>query len=324
MTDSSNASRTMLMDLNSLQWSDNMLADFGIKKECLARIKLSSSDNFGTVTDVPSIAGVTIGGVIGDQQGACLGHLLKVGEVKNTYGTGCFILANVGTKPVKSTHGLLSTLCYSLGEGKTWYALEGAVEIAGAAIQWAKSVNLISSASELEELASTVDDCGDLYFVPAFNGLFSPYWRDDARGLMIGININTTRGHISRCLLESPCLRTREVVDSMQKDSEHPITRMSVDGGMTVNSLLLQVQANYSKLQIVRKREKEVTGIGAAIAAGLAVGYWGDIDEVESKIKVDRVFESQISDEARARKYKRWSQAVERSIGFGWEYNDQE
>ncbi len=168
-----------------------------------------------------------------------MGHLLKEGEVKNTYGTGCFILANVGTKPVKSTHGLLSTLCYSLGEGKTYYALEGAVEIAGAAIQWAKSVNIITSAGELEGLAKSVSDCGDVYFVPAFNGIFSPYWRDDARGLLIGIGINSNRGHLARALLEAPCLRTKEVVEAMAKDSGHSISKMNVDGGMSVNNFML-------------------------------------------------------------------------------------
>ena len=162
-------------------------------------------------------------------------------------------------------------------------------------------------------------DCGDLYFVPAFNGLFSPYWRDDARGLLIGLNLNTQRGHIARAILEAPCLRTKEVVEAMAKDAGYQVKKMNVDGGMTVNNFMLQQQADFTKITIVRKRETEVTGIGAAIAAGLHVGFWKDIHEVESKIQVDCVFESKVSDESRAKKYKRWTQAVERSIGFGWE-----
>lgn len=194
---------------------------------------------------------------------------MKPGEVKNTYGTGCFILANVGVTPIQSQHGLLTTLCYSLGPEHTYYALEGAVEVAGAALQWAKSVGLINTVKELEHMCYQVEDCGDVYFVPAFNGIFSPYWRDDARGLLIGMSLNTTRGHIARALLEAPCLRTGEVVQAMVKDSGLDIVKMAVDGGMSVNGYLLQRQADYTNVQIVRKQESEITGIGAAIAAGL-------------------------------------------------------
>lgn len=257
--------------------------------------------------------------MIGDQQAACLGHVLREGEVKNTYGTGCFIMANVGTKPVSSSHGLLTTMCYSLGEGRSYYALEGAVEIAGAAVQWAKSVGLIQSTKELEPLCNGVSDCGDVYLVPAFNGIFSPYWRDDARGLVIGIGINTTKGHLARALLEAPCLRTKEVLDAMVKDSGRTIKKMNVDGGMSVNTFMMQQQADFTKIAITRKKETEVTGLGAAIAAGLKVSFWASLEEAESKILIDRVFEATISDEARERKYKRWTQAVERSIGFGWD-----
>ncbi|CDW76220.1 glycerol kinase [Stylonychia lemnae] len=318
LTDSSNASRTMLMDIHQLQWSDFMLGEFGIKKECLPEIRVSSSDNYGEISTIACVNGVQITGVIGDQQSACLGHLLKVGEVKNTYGTGCFILKNVGAKPVQSTHGLLTTLCYSLGEGQTYYALEGAVEVAGAAIQWAKSVGLLGAVKELESLCYSVDDCGDVYFVPAFNGIFSPYWRDDARGLMIGISLNTTKGHIARAILEAPCLRTAEVVTAMAKDSGYQVTKMNVDGGMSVNNFVLQSQADFTNVEIVRKKESEITGIGAAIAAGLKVGFWANIEEVEKKIEIDRSFKSDITESQRDKKLKRWQQAVERSLGFGW------
>ena len=209
-------------------------------------------------------------------------------------------------------------MCYKIGDD-TYYALEGAVEIAGAALQWAKSVGFIDDPKDLEAIARTVDDCGDVYFVPAFQGIFSPYWRDDARGTWIGFGSNTTKGHLVRSMLEAPCLRTSEVVDSMTKDSGKKVTIMSVDGGMTVNNLVMQTQADFMDAQIVRKEESEITGVGAAIAAGLHVKFWDNLEEVENKIKVERVFSPDMSKEDREKKRKRWSQAVQRSIGFGWE-----
>jgi len=211
------------------------------------------------------------------------------GEVKTTYGTGCFILTNVGPKPVQSTAGLLSTVCYKIGD-ETQYALEGAVEVAGAAISWAKSVGLITDTSLIEQEALNVADCGDVYFVPAFQGIFSPYWRDDARGLLIGMNMNTKRGHLMRALLEAPCFRTAEVINAMEKDLHAHIGKMSVDGGMTVNDLLMQTQANFINAQIERKAEKEITAVGAAIAAGLSVGFWKELDDVRARIQVEAVF----------------------------------
>lgn len=193
------------------------------------------------------------------------------------------MLKNTGEVPVQSTHGLLTTVCYRIGE-KTYYALEGAVEVAGAAIQWAKQIGLVSDVKKIEEEALLVKDCGDVYFVPAFQGIFSPYWREDARGLLIGMSLNTNRGHLMRALLEAPCLRTTEVVLAMVKDSKIPIKSMAVDGGMTVNNTLLQMQADFMNADIVRKQEKEITSIGAAIAAGLYVKFWNSIDDVESKI----------------------------------------
>lgn len=214
VTDSSNASRTMLMDINTLEWSDKMLAEFEIEKRWLPEISKSSSANFGEIAlvkGVEALAGVPITGVLGDQQAACLGHILMPGEVKNTYGTGCFMLMNTGDKAVQSSAGLLTTLCYRLGD-RTCYALEGAVEVAGAAVEWAKSIGLVTKASAIEGEALSVPDCGDVYFVPAFQGIFSPYWRDDARGCLIGMTMNTNRGHLMRALLEAPALRSTEVM----------------------------------------------------------------------------------------------------------------
>jgi glycerol kinase len=200
-------------------------------------------------------------------------------------------------------------MCYKIGDN-TQYALEGAVEIAGAAIQWAKSVGFIDGPKELETLALTVKDCGDVYFVPAFQGIFSPYWRDDARGLWIGFGTNTKKGHLVRSMLEAPCLRTCEVVESMSKDSGKQVTKMSVDGGMTVNNFMMQTQADFMNAIIVRKESTEVTGIGAAIAAGLYVNFWNNLEEVENKLKVEKEFNPNMDEEARSKKLKRWSQAV--------------
>lgn len=185
-------------------------------------------------------------------------------------------------------------------------------------MQWAKSVGIFNNYDELEPLARSVDDCGDVYFVPAFNGIFSPYWRDDARGLLIGMGINTTKGHLARALIEAPCLRAREVIDAMVQDSNKKIERVSVDGGLTVNNFLLQTQADFTNIDVVRKREKEITGIGAAIAAGLNAGVWESLEELESIIKVDKVFSGTLTEEQRTKKFTRFEQAVERSIGFGW------
>ena len=220
VTDSTNASRTMLMDIETLEWSRENLEFFGVKESWLPSIVKNSSDDFGKVNgnECTLLADVPITGLLGDQQAACLGHVLAPGEVKTTYGTGCFILTNVGDKPVLSTNGLLTTVCYRI-DNQTQYALEGAVEVAGAAVKWAKSIGLVTEEARISEEALTVTDCGDVYFVPAFSGLLSPHYRDDARGLLIGMSLNTTRGHLMRALLEAPCLRTAEVVEAMAQDS---------------------------------------------------------------------------------------------------------
>lgn len=237
-TDSSNASRTMLMDIGKLEWSEYMLSQFEISKDWLPDINKSSSDIYGTVEGLGRLDGVPITGVLGDQQAACLGHLLKPGQIKNTYGTGCFMLSNVGEVPVQSKHGLLTTVCYRLGE-KTFYALEGAVEMAGAAVSWAKKVGIVTDVRKLEEECLTVSDNGDVYFVPAFQGIFSPHWRSDARGCLIGMSLNTERGHLMRALIEGPCFRSAEVMTAMTKDSGNCVNSMVVDGGMTVNNLMM-------------------------------------------------------------------------------------
>jgi len=309
----------MLMDINTLDWSDKMLSEYKIHKSWLPTIIKDSNGKFGAVSSslIPELNGVPITGVLGDQHASCLGHILKEGQVKNTYGTGCFMLQNTGANAVQSNHGLLTTICYRVN-GNTQYALEGAVEIAGAAIQWAKSVGFIASPKELEPLASSVEDCGDVYFVPAFQGIFSPYWRDDARGLWIGFGSNTKREHLARSILEAPCLRTAEVVKAMREDSGKNVTSMAVDGGMTVNNFMMQLQANFMNATIIRKQEQEITCIGAAIAAGLGVKYWTSLADIEDKIKVDKEFKPQMSEEDRQKKMDRWSQAVQKSIGFGW------
>ena len=223
---------------------------------------------------------------------------MREGQVKTTYGTGCFILQNVGEKPILSKNGLLGTVCYRIGD-KTYYALEGAVEVAGAAISWAKSVGIITDTKQIEPEALSVSDCGDVYFVPAFGGLLSPHYRDDARGLLIGMSQNTERGHLMRAFIEAPCLRTAEVVQAMSSDAEKRVTKMAVDGGMTVNNLMMQTQSDLINAEIVRKHEKEITSCGAAIAAGLQVGYWESLEALEQSIKTERVFKPEKSHEWR-------------------------
>lgn len=297
------------MDINTLEWSDKMISEFGLDKKWLPTIHKSSSSMFGRVQGLGALDGVPITGVLGDQQSACLGHLLKPGQVKNTYGTGCFMLGNTGETPIQSTHGLLTTVCYRIGD-KTYYALEGSVEMAGAAVKWAKTVGIVHDVKMIEEEAKTVPDSGDVYFVPAFQGIFAPYWRSDARGCLIGMSLNTKRGHLMRALLEGPCFRTTEVVEAMGKDSGKRVESMVVDGGMTVNDTMMQTQSDLTNADIIRKQEKEITGVGAAIAAGLEVKFWDSLDDVESKILVDRVFTPKISTEERKDRLARWSDAV--------------
>lgn len=327
VTDVSNASRTMLMNLKTLDWDKTILTALGIPAEILPKI-ISNSEVIGKIGIGWPIAGVPIAGCLGDQHAAMLGQACKKGEAKSTYGTGAFILLNTGEEIVKSNHGLLSTLAFKLGpNAPTNYALEGSIAIAGAAVQWLRDgLGLISSASEMEELASGVDNTGGVYFVPAFNGLLSPWWRDDARGVCIGITRFTTKAHIARAVLESMCFQVRDVLDSMHKDAgekgeaknEKGEFLLRVDGGATVNNLLMQIQADLMGSPVVRPVDIETTALGAAYAAGLAVGVWkeDDIFASDEKSKNSMTFRPVLDDATRKKKVESWCKAVERTFGL--------
>ncbi|HIC88737.1 MAG TPA: glycerol kinase GlpK, partial [Anaerolineae bacterium] len=319
VTDVTNASRTMLMNLRRLDWDDELLELLGIPRSMLPAIRPSSDPAiYGTTRDNGPFRGeVPICGDLGDQQAALVGQTcFGVGEAKNTYGTGCFMLLNTGSEIVPSQHGLLTTVAYGIGE-QTTYALEGSIAITGAAVQWLRdNLGIIKSAAESEELAQSVTDTGGVYFVPAFSGLFAPYWRDDARGLIIGLTRYTTKAHIVRATLEAICYQTREVLDAMHADSGVALTTLKVDGGAVVNNFLMQRQADILGVPVIRPRVNETTALGAAYAAGLAVGFWRSLDELRANWGVDRVFEPQVSDEEREAGYAGWTKAVQRT--FDW------
>lgn len=324
VTDVSNASRTMLMNLKTLDWDKPTLELLGIPAEILPKI-VSNSEIIGNIAKGWPITDIPIAGCLGDQHAAMVGQACRKGEAKSTYGTGAFILLNTGEKTIKSTHGLLSTLAYKLGpKAPANYALEGSIAIAGAAVQWLRdSLNLISSASEIEQLALKVESTGGVYFVPAFNGLFAPWWRDDARGVCIGITRFTNKSHIARAVLESMCFQVRDVLDSMHKDAgdkgevknDRGEFVLRVDGGATVNNLLMQIQADLLGSPVVRPADIETTALGAAYAAGLAVGIWTE-DEIFScgeKTK-DTIFKPAIEEEVRKKKVDSWCKAVSRTF----------
>ncbi|XP_021298529.1 glycerol kinase [Herrania umbratica] len=325
VTDVSNASRTMLMDLKTLDWDKTTLKTLGIPAEILPKI-ISNSEVIGKIGQGWPIAGVPIAGCLGDQHAAMVGQACRKGEAKSTYGTGAFILLNTGDEIVRSNHGLLSTLAFKLGpKAPTNYALEGSIAIAGAAVQWLRdSLGIISSASEIESLALQVDSTGGVYFVPAFNGLFAPWWRDDARGVCIGITRFTSKAHIARAVLESMCFQVKDVLDSMHKDAgengevknEKGEFLLRVDGGATVNNLLMQIQADLLGSPVVRPADIETTALGAAYAAGLAVGVWKE-DEIFAarvKVKTATIFRPVLSEEQRKKKVDSWCKAVERTF----------
>ncbi|XP_022716553.1 glycerol kinase-like [Durio zibethinus] len=325
VTDISNASRTMLMNLKTLDWDKTTLETLGIPAGILPKI-ISNSEVIGKIGKGWPIPGVPIAGCLGDQHAALVGQACRKGEAKSTYGTGAFILLNTGNELVKSNHGLLSTLSFKLGPtAPTNYALEGSIAIAGAAVQWLRdSLGIISSASEIETLALQVDSTGGVYFVPAFNGLFAPWWRDDARGVCIGITRFTSRYHIARAVLESMCFQVKDVLDSMHKDAgetgkvknEKGEFLLRVDGGATVNNLLMQIQADLLGSLVVRPADIETTALGAAFAAGLAVGVWKE-DEVFAsgqRIKTSTIFRPTLSEEQRKKKVNSWCKAVERTF----------
>ena len=315
-TDVTNASRTQLMNLATLDWDPESLRDFGIPRPMLPKI-VSSSEVYGQA-EIPAIAGVAIAGDLGDQQAALVGQAcFQPGEAKNTYGTGCFLLMNTGDRAVPSNFGLLTTLAYRFGRAKPCYALEGSIAITGALVQWLRdNLGLIAQSADIEALARTVEDNGGVYFVPAFSGLYAPYWKDDARGLIAGLTRYVNKGHIARAVLEATAFQVREVVDAMANDSGIALDVLRADGGMVTNELLMQFQADILAKPVVRPVVRETTALGAAYAAGLAVGFFKDTDELAAHWAVDRRWEPAMNQASRERLYHFWKKAVTRS--FAW------
>ena len=320
VTDVSNASRSMLMDLVSLDWDNEILSIFNIPKIMLPRICPSGDPaSFGTTTiDGPFSEAIRISADLGDQQAALVGQTcFNIGEAKNTYGTGCFMLLNTGHEIIQSTHGLLTTLGYKFGDNPAIYALEGSIAITGALVQWLRdNLGLISKSSDVEELARGVKDNGGIYFVPAFSGLFAPYWRSDARGAIVGITRYINKGHLARATLEATAYQTREVLDAMREDSGVELINLKVDGGMVFNQLLMQFQADILNVPVVRPKITETTALGAAYAAGLAVGFWKGLNDLRSNWQVGQVWNPQMDSSHREKLYKGWLKAVERT--FNW------
>jgi len=319
ITDVTNASRTMLMNLRTLDWDDELLQALSIPRQMLPAIRPSSDPAlYGTTrTDGPAGGAVPVCGDLGDQQAALFGQTCyDVGEAKNTYGTGCFMLLNTGSELVPSKSGLLTTVAYGLPAGTT-YALEGSIAITGAAVQWLRdNLGLIKDAAETESVAQSVENAGGIYFVPAFSGLFAPYWDMDARGVIVGLTRYVTRAHLVRATLEAVCYQTRDVLEAMRADSGIELTTLKVDGGATVNNFLMQLQADILGVEVVRPLVHETTALGAAYAAGLATGLWPGLDELRANWGVDRVFEPQWDESRREEAYAGWKKAVERSRGW--------
>jgi glycerol kinase len=320
VTDVTNASRTMLMDLETLDWDDELLAMFGIPRQMLPEIRPSSDPKlYGhTLEDGPLGAAVPLSASLGDQQAAMVGQVcLAPGEAKNTYGTGNFLLLNTGTELVRSQNGLLSTVCYQFGDQPPVYALEGSIAVTGSAVQWLRDqLGLISGAAQSETLAREVEDNGGVYFVPAFSGLFAPYWRSDARGAIVGLSRFNTNAHIARATLEAICYQSRDVADAMEKDSGVELEVLKVDGGVTANNLCMQIQADVLGVPVSRPVVAETTALGAAYAAGLAVGFWKDPEELRKNWNEDTRWEPQWTDEQRQDGYRGWQKAVQRTLDW--------
>jgi len=316
ITDVTNASRTQMMNLRTLDWDDGLLATFAIPRAVLPRIRPSSTIYGAAATGV--LKGAPLSGILGDQHAALVGQAcFRPGEAKNTYGTGCFLLMNTGPEPVASTAGLITTLAYQFGDAPPQYALEGSIAIAGALVQWLRdNLGLIRSSTEIEALARSVEDNGDVYIVPAFSGLYAPYWKASARGVVAGLTRYANRGHIARAALEATAYQTRDVLEAMQADSGLPIRALRTDGGMVVNDLLMQFQADILNITVVRPRITETTALGAAYAAGLATGFWQGADELARNWSVDRSWTPAMPDARRDRLYASWQKAVRRS--FDW------
>jgi glycerol kinase len=315
VTDVSNASRTLLMNLETLDWDDEILDLMGIPRAMLPQVR-ASSEVYGDGTG--TLEGIPIAGDLGDQQAALFGQTcFSVGEAKNTYGTGNFLLLNTGTEAVQSKSGLLTTLGYKIGDQPAVYCLEGAIAITGALVQWLRdNIGLITSAPEIEALAKTVDDNGGCYFVPAFSGLFAPYWRNDARGVIAGLTRYVNKGHIARATLEATAWQTREVVDAMNQDSGVDLTSLKVDGGMVYNELLMQFQADVLGVPVIRPTVAETTSLGAAYAAGLATGFWSEVEDLRANWGKDKQWEPQLDKAEVEKEYKFWKKAVTKS--FDW------
>jgi glycerol kinase len=316
-TDATNASRTLLMDLDTLAWVPEIADEIGVPTAMLPEIR-TSAEEYGRVRSRGPLAGVPIAGILGDQQAATFGQAcLAPGEAKNTYGTGNFLLLNTGTSKVLSEHGLLTTICYALPGEDPVYALEGSIAVTGSLVQWLRdNLGLIRSADEVEALARSVDDNGGAYFVPAFSGLFAPHWRADARGAIVGLTRFVTAGHLARAVLEATAFQTREVVEAMNADSGVSLTSLKVDGGMVVNELLMQIQADVLGVPVVRPVVAETTALGAAYAAGLAVGFWSSMDEIRANWAADLSWEPRMDPAQREAMYAEWQKAVTRT--FGW------
>jgi glycerol kinase len=319
ITDVTNASRTQLMNLNTLDWDERLLELLGVPRSMLPKI-CSSSEIYGPVGGASGLplAGVPVAGDLGDQQAALFGQTcFNPGEAKNTYGTGCFMLMNMGEIPVPSTSGLLTTIAYKIGGGKPVYALEGSIAITGALVQWLRdNLGLIAASADVEALARTVKDSGGIYFVPAFSGLFAPYWRSDARGAIVGLTRFINKGHIARAALEATAYQTREVLDAMEKDSGVRLKALKVDGGMVRNELLMQFQADILNVPVIRPTVAETTALGAAYAAGLAVGFWKDFDELRNQWGIDKEWKPKIECGECDRLYSGWKKAVTRTLDW--------
>ncbi len=315
VTDVSNASRTMLMNLETLDWDDQILATMGVPRAMLPKI-VPSSAVYGTAKG--DLAGVPVAGDLGDQQAALFGQTcFSAGEAKNTYGTGCFMLLNTGNSPVQSKNGLLTTLGYKIGDQPAVYCLEGSIAITGALVQWLRdNLGLISRSSDVEALANTVEDNGGIYFVPAFSGLFAPYWRSDARGAIVGMTRYVNKGHFARAALEATAFQTREVLDAMNADSGVALTALKVDGGMVYNELLMQFQADVLGVPVIRPTVAETTALGAAYAAGLAVGFWAQVEDLRANWGKDKEWAPEMDAGHRADIYAGWKKAVTRT--FDW------
>jgi glycerol kinase len=315
VTDVTNASRTMLMNLETLDWDSSILATMEIPRAMLPEIR-SSSEIYGHA--VGALGGVPVAGILGDQQAALMGQTCyNLGEAKNTYGTGCFMLLNTGERIVSSQHGLLTTLGYKLGKAPAIYALEGSIAIAGALVQWLRdNLGIIERSNDIEALAAGVADNGGIYFVPAFSGLYAPYWRSDARGAIVGMTRYVNRGHIARAALEATAYQTREVLDAMEQDSGVKLTALKVDGGMVYNTTLMQFQSDILGVPVVRPIVAETTALGAAYAAGLATGFWSTLDELRQNWGIDATWSPQMDRAIREQLFAGWKKAVTRT--FDW------